>query len=170
MMIIWWSKHVGAILSVLVCDIWINVLLQTSALVGPLYIANWNARWNSEIQGVRLSEQPVSPYSNSNSIHRLINTTPHFLNTTFRKLQLSSSGEQTVSDKSCTYILNSLITFTHKICANFASPDEENSSFRNVVIIQFGVVFVTLWEKVLLFNRDVLQVAAVSRSSMVQQL
>jgi hypothetical protein len=37
-MIIWWSKHVGVILSVLVCDIWINVLLQTSALVGPLYI------------------------------------------------------------------------------------------------------------------------------------
>jgi hypothetical protein len=26
------------ILSVLVCDIWINVLLQRSALVGPLYI------------------------------------------------------------------------------------------------------------------------------------
>jgi hypothetical protein len=38
MKIIWWSKHVGVILSVLVCDIWINVLLQTSALVGPLYI------------------------------------------------------------------------------------------------------------------------------------
>jgi hypothetical protein len=37
-MIIWWSKHVGVILNVLVCDIWINVLLQTSALVGPLYI------------------------------------------------------------------------------------------------------------------------------------
>jgi hypothetical protein len=31
------------------CDIWINVLLQTSALVGPLHIVNWNARWNSEI-------------------------------------------------------------------------------------------------------------------------
>jgi hypothetical protein len=38
MMIIWWSKHVGVILSVLVCDILINVLLQTSALGGPLYI------------------------------------------------------------------------------------------------------------------------------------
>jgi hypothetical protein len=38
MMSSWWSKHVGVILSVLVCDIWINVLLQTSALVGPLYI------------------------------------------------------------------------------------------------------------------------------------
>jgi hypothetical protein len=38
MMIIWWLKHVGVILSVLMCDIWINVLLQTSALVGPLYI------------------------------------------------------------------------------------------------------------------------------------
>jgi hypothetical protein len=50
MMIIWWSKHVGVILSVLVCDIFINVLLQTSALVGPLYIVNWNARWNSEIR------------------------------------------------------------------------------------------------------------------------
>jgi hypothetical protein len=36
-MIIWWSKYVGVILSVLVCDILINVLLQTSALVGPLY-------------------------------------------------------------------------------------------------------------------------------------
>jgi hypothetical protein len=48
MMIIWWSKHVGVILNVLVCDIWINVLLQTSALVGPSYIVNWNARWNSE--------------------------------------------------------------------------------------------------------------------------
>jgi hypothetical protein len=48
MMIIWWSKHVGVILNVLVCDIWINVLLQTSALVGPLYIVNWNARWNCE--------------------------------------------------------------------------------------------------------------------------
>jgi hypothetical protein len=38
MMIIWWSKDAGVILSVLVCDIWINVLLQRSALVGPLYI------------------------------------------------------------------------------------------------------------------------------------
>jgi hypothetical protein len=38
--ITWWSKHVGVILSILVCDIWINVLLQTSALVGPLYIEN----------------------------------------------------------------------------------------------------------------------------------
>jgi hypothetical protein len=38
MMIIWWSKHVGVILSVLMCDIWINVLLQTSALIWPLYI------------------------------------------------------------------------------------------------------------------------------------
>jgi hypothetical protein len=37
-MIIWWSNHVGVILSILVCDIWINVLLQISALVGPLYI------------------------------------------------------------------------------------------------------------------------------------
>jgi hypothetical protein len=49
MMIIWWSKRVVVILSVLVCEIWINVLLQTSALVGPLYIVIWNARWNSEI-------------------------------------------------------------------------------------------------------------------------
>jgi hypothetical protein len=47
-MIIWWSKHVGVILSVSVYDIWINVLLQTSALVEPLYIVNWNARGNSE--------------------------------------------------------------------------------------------------------------------------
>jgi hypothetical protein len=38
MKISWWSKHVGVILSVLTCDIWINVLLQTSALVGPLHI------------------------------------------------------------------------------------------------------------------------------------
>jgi hypothetical protein len=48
MMISWWSKHVGVILSVLMCDVWINVLLQTSALVGPLHVMNWNARWNSE--------------------------------------------------------------------------------------------------------------------------
>jgi hypothetical protein len=48
MIIIWWSKPVGVILNILVCDIWINVLMQTSALVGPLYIVNWNARWNSE--------------------------------------------------------------------------------------------------------------------------
>jgi hypothetical protein len=54
-MISWWSKHVGVILSVLMCDIWINVLLHTSALVGPLHIVNWNARWNSEIQ-----KRPVS--------------------------------------------------------------------------------------------------------------
>jgi hypothetical protein len=40
------------ILSVLVCDIWINVLLQTSAFIGPLYIVNWNARWNSEIHSL----------------------------------------------------------------------------------------------------------------------
>jgi hypothetical protein len=39
-MIIWWSKHVGMILNVLVCEIWINVLIQTSALVGPLYTGN----------------------------------------------------------------------------------------------------------------------------------
>jgi hypothetical protein len=58
MMIIWWSKHVGVILSVLVCGIWINVLLQTSALVGPLYIVNWNARWNSEKHIVRLFFHP----------------------------------------------------------------------------------------------------------------
>jgi hypothetical protein len=40
MMISWWLKHVGVILSVLMCDIRINVLLQTSALhvVGPLHI------------------------------------------------------------------------------------------------------------------------------------
>jgi hypothetical protein len=44
MMINWW----WVILSVLICDIWINILLQTSALVGPLYIVNWNARWNIE--------------------------------------------------------------------------------------------------------------------------
>jgi hypothetical protein len=49
MMISWWSKYVRVILSVLMCDIWINVLLQTSALVGPLHIVNWNAQWNSEI-------------------------------------------------------------------------------------------------------------------------
>jgi hypothetical protein len=38
MMISWWSKHVRVILSVLMCNIWINVSLQTSALVGPLYL------------------------------------------------------------------------------------------------------------------------------------
>jgi hypothetical protein len=37
MLIIWWSKYVGVILNVLVCDVWINVSIQTSALVGPLY-------------------------------------------------------------------------------------------------------------------------------------
>jgi hypothetical protein len=37
------------ILSVLMCDIWINVSLQTSALVGPLHIEKWNGRWNNEI-------------------------------------------------------------------------------------------------------------------------
>jgi hypothetical protein len=42
MMISWWSKYVGVILSVLICDIWINVLLQTSVLVGPLHIGNFN--------------------------------------------------------------------------------------------------------------------------------
>jgi hypothetical protein len=41
MIIIWWSKHVGVILSVLVCDIRINVLLQTSALVELLYTVQW---------------------------------------------------------------------------------------------------------------------------------
>jgi hypothetical protein len=41
MMIIWWSKHVGVILSVLMCDIWINVLLQTRALVGLLHIVDF---------------------------------------------------------------------------------------------------------------------------------
>jgi hypothetical protein len=45
MMIIWWSKHVGVTLSVLVCDIWINVLLHTSALVGPLHITNKCISW-----------------------------------------------------------------------------------------------------------------------------
>jgi hypothetical protein len=33
------------------CDIWINVLLHTSALVGPLHIVNWNERWKSEMHG-----------------------------------------------------------------------------------------------------------------------
>jgi hypothetical protein len=119
------------------------------------------------IQAVRLSKQLVSLYRNSNSSHRLINTTPHFLIATFRKLLLSSTGEQTVSDKICTYILNSLIISIYKICVYFTLADEERSRFRNVVIIQCGVVFVTLWEKVLLFGRDVLQVAALSRNSMV---
>jgi hypothetical protein len=41
MMISWWPKHVGVILSVLMCDIWINVLLQRSALVRPLDIVNF---------------------------------------------------------------------------------------------------------------------------------
>jgi hypothetical protein len=44
-MIIWWSKHVGVILIILVCDIWINVLLQTSALVGPLFIMFIGTSW-----------------------------------------------------------------------------------------------------------------------------
>jgi hypothetical protein len=49
MMISWWSKHVGVVLSIWMCDISINVLLYISALVGPLHIVNWNARLNSEI-------------------------------------------------------------------------------------------------------------------------
>jgi hypothetical protein len=40
MMINWWSKHVGVILSVLMCDIWIKLLLQTSALVEPLQVVS----------------------------------------------------------------------------------------------------------------------------------
>jgi hypothetical protein len=44
----WWSSDdrnmFGVNLSVLVGDIWINVLLQTSALVGPLYIC-WGCLW-----------------------------------------------------------------------------------------------------------------------------
>jgi hypothetical protein len=43
MMISWWSKHVGMVLSILVCDIWINVLLYTSALVGPLHTVKCHA-------------------------------------------------------------------------------------------------------------------------------
>jgi hypothetical protein len=58
MMISWWSKHVGVILIILMCEIWISVLLQTSALVGPLHIVNWNARRNSEIYS-----KDVQPYS-----------------------------------------------------------------------------------------------------------
>jgi hypothetical protein len=38
MMISWRSKNVGVILSVLMYDIRINVLLQTSVLVGPLHM------------------------------------------------------------------------------------------------------------------------------------
>jgi hypothetical protein len=61
MMISWRSKHVGVILSVLVCDIWFNVLLQTSALIGPLYIVNWNARWNSEnLKSIFVSGFPIN--------------------------------------------------------------------------------------------------------------
>jgi hypothetical protein len=37
MMISWWSKHVGVVLSVLIYDIWINVLFKKSALVGKLH-------------------------------------------------------------------------------------------------------------------------------------
>jgi hypothetical protein len=48
MIIIWRSKHVGVILNVLVCDIWINVLLQASALVGPLYIVISNYFYYTE--------------------------------------------------------------------------------------------------------------------------
>jgi hypothetical protein len=48
-MISWWSKHDGVILEVLMCEIWIKVLLKTSALVGTLHIVNWNTRWNSDI-------------------------------------------------------------------------------------------------------------------------
>ena len=57
-----------------------------------------------------------------------------------------------------------LTTFIYEMCANFTSSDEDISGFRNVVIIQCGVVFVTLWEQVLLFSADVLQVAVLSRN------
>jgi hypothetical protein len=49
MMISWWSKHVGVILSALMCDIELMFYYKTSVLFGPLYIVNWNARRNSEI-------------------------------------------------------------------------------------------------------------------------
>jgi hypothetical protein len=39
------ERHVD---SVLMCDIWINVLLQTSALVGPLHITKENI-WNVKV-------------------------------------------------------------------------------------------------------------------------
>jgi hypothetical protein len=38
MMISWWTKHAGVILRVLMCDIWINVVLKTSELVGSFHI------------------------------------------------------------------------------------------------------------------------------------
>jgi hypothetical protein len=63
MMISWWSKHIGVILNVLMCDIWINVLLYTSALVGPLNIVNWNARWNSEIRNYMSYKLKMSDYN-----------------------------------------------------------------------------------------------------------
>jgi hypothetical protein len=45
MMISWWSKHLEVILSVLMYDNWINVLLQTSALVGPLHVVSIIQFW-----------------------------------------------------------------------------------------------------------------------------
>jgi hypothetical protein len=54
-MISWWSKHVGVLSSVLTCDI-LNVLLYTSAFVGPLYLVNWNAWWNRNCKLVQFLE------------------------------------------------------------------------------------------------------------------
>jgi hypothetical protein len=87
MMIIWWSKHIGVILNVLMCDIWINVLIETSALVGPLYIVNWNARWNCEkrmcVFFVKRCKKPLSKLLDS----------PHDTRFGAEKLVLSATDE-----------------------------------------------------------------------------
>jgi hypothetical protein len=92
--------------------------------------------------GISLQQQQLYPSSNKHntalSNHDVSKATIFFIRWT-------DSLRQNLR----TNILNSLITVIHKICANFTSPDEESSSFRNVVIIQCDVVFVTLWEKVL---------------------
>jgi len=85
--------------------------------------------------GTPLQQQQLYASSNEHNTAPSNHDAPNIL--------LSSSSEQTVTDKICTYILNSLITFIYKMYANFTSPDEEISRFRNVVIIQCGVVCYT---------------------------
>jgi hypothetical protein len=80
MIISWWSKHIGVILSVLMCDIWINVLLQTSALVGPLHIVNWNARWNSEMRMQCFINVPNLSKSLYSTVHNPIWETAYLWN------------------------------------------------------------------------------------------
>jgi hypothetical protein len=51
MMISWWSKHVGVILNVLMCDIWINVLLSTKCISWAVMYSELKCtvkQWNTD--------------------------------------------------------------------------------------------------------------------------